>query len=99
MKVVGSAGGFVGGRFFVVIRVDFRKWFWGLSPPKKRIESRGSGWLGNGWNKKALLDSRPRVKLDFCYTWPVVGLSVDSKASWRRTKRFLRSPTLRDCTA
>ena len=48
MKVVGSAGGFVGGQFFVVVRVGFRKWFWGLSPPKKRIESRGSGWLGNG---------------------------------------------------
>ena len=37
---------------------------------KKRIESRGSGWLGNGWDKKALLDSRPKRKLDFCYAWP-----------------------------
>ena len=70
MEIVESAGGFMGGRFFVIVRVDF-KWFWGLSPPKKRIELRGSGWLGNGWNiKKALLDSRPREKLDFCYAWP-----------------------------
>ena len=45
--------------------------FWGSSgPPKKRIELRGSGWLGNGCNKKTLLDSRPRGKLDFCYAWP-----------------------------
>ena len=27
-----------------------------------------------------------------------VGSSIDSKASWWRAKRFLRSPTLRDCT-
>ena len=70
MKIVGGAGGFVGRRFFVVVRVGFREWFWGSSPPKKRIESRGSGWLGNGWSKEALLDSRPRGKLDFCYAWP-----------------------------
>ena len=70
MKIMGGAGGFVGRRFFVIIRVGFGEWFWGSSPPKKRIESRGSRWLGNGWNKEALLDSRPRRKLDFCYAWP-----------------------------
>ena len=70
MKVMGSIGGFVGGQVVIVIRVGFREGFWGLSPPKKRIELRGSGWLGNGLEKKALLDSRPRGKLDFCYAWP-----------------------------
>ena len=54
MKVVGSAGGFIGGQFSViVVRVGFRKRFWGLSgPSEKRVESRGSRWLGNGWEEK-----------------------------------------------
>ena len=56
MKVMGSASGFVGGQFFIdVIRVGFREGFWGLGgPPEKRIESRGSRWLGNGWEDKGL---------------------------------------------
>ena len=49
MKIVGGAGGFMGRQFFVIVRVGFREWFWGSSPPKKRIELRGSRWLGNGW--------------------------------------------------
>ena len=54
MKVVGSAGGFIGGQFSViVVRVGFRKRFWGSGgPPEKRIKSRGLGWLGNGWDRK-----------------------------------------------
>ena len=53
----------MGGKFFVVIvRVVLRERFWGSgSPPEKRIELQGSGWLGNGWDRKVLLDSRPRV--------------------------------------
>ena len=31
---------------------------------------RGLRWLGNGWGVKALLNSRPRGKLVFCYAWP-----------------------------
>ena len=60
---MGGAGGFMGGQFFVVIvRVVLRERFWGSgSPPEKRIELQGSGWLGNGWDRKVLLDSRPRV--------------------------------------
>ena len=70
MEIMEGTSGFVGGQFIVVIKVGLRKCFWGSSPPKKRIESRGSGWLGNGWNKKALLDSRPRGKLDFVTLGP-----------------------------
>ena len=60
--------------------MGFREGFWGSSPPKKRIESRGSGWLGNGWDKKALLDSRPKGKLVFCYACLLVRTSIDLKA-------------------
>ena len=46
--------GRLGGRFFIiVIREVLRERFWGSGgPPEKRIESRGLGWLGNGWDRK-----------------------------------------------
>ena len=75
--------------------MGFREWFWGTSPPEKRIESRGSGWLGNGWSREALLDSRPIGEARLLLRLAQVGKSADSKASWREMKWFLRSLTLR----
>ena len=51
------------------------EWVSGRSSGVRVLQRRGlsRGGLG-GWEmvgiRKALLDSRPRRKLDFCYAWP-----------------------------